>query len=492
LRTRSVLANETPNLIYELLLGGVLSAALVPIFVEHRDSDDDEATAAVFTVALVALIALVVIAVVAAPLIARVLTLKSTGPDVANQRETMTGLIRFFMPQIVFYGFTALATSLLNAHRRYAAAALAPVLNNIVVICTLVAIPRLYSGPITIDRLVHDPALLALLGIGTTAGVVAMSLVLVPSVLALHLRLRPMFAWAHPAVRKVMRLSGWTIAYIASNQVSVWIVLVLAWGVSGGVFAYTTGYAFFQMPHGLFAVSIMTTLAPEMASAAQRGDWARLRRHLGLGLRTISLVVIPSAAALMVLARPVIRVFLQHGSFDPASAPRIADAAAAFAVGLLAFSAYLFTLRAFYSMQDTRTPFWINVIENVFNVVLALALYPHFGIRGLALSFSLAYIGGSAVVFLALHRRLGGLHLGDTFEQIGRMIVAGVLAGVAGWFVVHAIDIQTLPRALAAFLAGGIAILIVYALALTALRVHELKRTIALVMRRPSARDVTP
>src|SRR5207248_412164 len=182
-----------------------------------------------------------------------------------------------FMPQMLFYGITAIATALLNAHRRFAAPAVTPVFNNLLVTAIFLAVPHLVRGHLTLESVEHDPGTLLLLGLGTTAGIAAMALPLWPAVRRAGIRLRPVFNVRHPAVRKVIRLSGWTAGYVATNQVALWIVLVLANGTKGGVSVYTAAYVFFQLPHGLVAVSLMTTLTPELAETATRADFPAFR-----------------------------------------------------------------------------------------------------------------------------------------------------------------------------------------------------------------------
>jgi putative peptidoglycan lipid II flippase len=229
------LANSTPNIVYELLLGGVLSATLVPLFVEHVQRRDERATAAVFTVTMTVLVALSALAIVFAPLIARLYTFRVDSADQAAQREVATLLIRLFLPQMCFYGFTALATAALNARRRYAAAAFAPTLNNVVVIATLLAFTAIASGSPEdwrdVDRIRDHTGLVWLLGLGTTAGIAVTALALVPSLRAAGMRFRPVFDWGHDAVRRMLRLSGWTVGYVVANQCALLFVIVLAFGI---------------------------------------------------------------------------------------------------------------------------------------------------------------------------------------------------------------------------------------------------------------------
>ncbi len=180
------LANITPNIVYELLVGGVLAATLVPVFVDLLERRGHRSTSAVFTVTMTALTLFTAATMLSSPLLARLFVLHEHGPDRAAQLHVLTILILCFVPQMIFYGFTTLASALLNACHRFVAAAFAPVVNNVVVIVVLVAFVVRTSGrhsSITdVARVRDDIGLLLLLGIGTTVGIVAMALVLVPAV----------------------------------------------------------------------------------------------------------------------------------------------------------------------------------------------------------------------------------------------------------------------------------------------------------------------
>ena len=161
-----------------------------------------------------------------APLIARLYALDTTGTERTAQLHVMTIFTLWFLPQMVFYGFTALATALLNAHRRFVAAAFAPVLNNVIVIGVLIAFAHITAGLTrasgsTCAASVGDAGKLTLLGAGTTAGIAAMALVLLPALRHARVHLRATFDWRHPAVRKMLRLSGWTIGYVVTNQIAL-------------------------------------------------------------------------------------------------------------------------------------------------------------------------------------------------------------------------------------------------------------------------------
>jgi putative peptidoglycan lipid II flippase len=467
-------ANETPNMLYELLLGGVLTATLVPQFVRYVERDDDEAVNAIMTVAMVALVVVSVAGVLLAPYIVKAFTLRAEGASRAAQQDVATTMVRLFMPQMMFYGFTALATALLNAHRRFVAAAFAPILNNIVVIAIFLSLPRIVDGPITLDRVRDDTALLLTLGLGTTAGIAAVAVALYPALRWAGVRLRPVFAWRHRAVLTMARLSGWTVGYVIANQIALWIVLILANGRDGGPFIYLSAYAFFQLPHGLLAVSLMTTIAPEMASAAERRNLNALRERLSFGLRLTTFVIVPCAAAFISLARPIVVALLQRGAFSVGDAQVVAHTIAAFSVGLLPFSIYLFSLRAFYSVHDTRTPFRLNCFENALNIGLAFPLYYLFGVPGLALAFSGAYAGAAVLTFAVMNRRLGDLDGRRFVNTLTRSVIDGGLVAAVTWLIARAIGWSTAWVAIVTTVVGVVVGFAVYFAVAAALRMREL------------------
>jgi integral membrane protein MviN len=476
-------ANNTPNIVFELILGGVLTATLVPLFVDayERDPDqaDDRAASAIFGTAMTVLIGLTVISVAAAPLIAHLFTLRAHGADRVNAQQVATDLVRLFIPQIVFYGLTALLSAMLNARRRFLAAAYAPVLNNVVVIALFLLLPHVVTGGgLTIDHVAHSGPLVLLLGLGTTAGIALMGIVLLPAVRAAGIHLQFVVAWRHPAVRAALRLSGWTVGYVIANQIALAFVLIIAGNRTGVVSAYIYAYAFFQLPYGLVAVSIMTTLGPELASLARRGETSRLHARFSLGLRSLIVVITPAAVGYALLSRQVVVGLIEHGLFGHASALLTADALRGFAFGLVPFSVYLYALRGFYALRDTKTPFVINCLENALNIVFAALLYPHFGISGLAYAFSGAYAVSAVVALAMLRPRLGGLDGRRTLQTALKTAIAATALAIAIATLARGIS-SALVTTIVASLVGAV----VYLGVLQALGADEIRATIAAVRR---------
>jgi putative peptidoglycan lipid II flippase len=460
------LANTTPNIVYELILGGILSATLIPVFVDllarHGDKEDEawDGISAVVTVASVVMVAVSLLFALAAPLIIRLYTVGRHGPEIADQRAVATTLLVLFAPQVALYGVITVATALANARRRFAAPMFAPVLNNLVVIGVLLAVPHLVRS-MSLAAIRQDTAALALLGLGTTAGVAAQAVVQVVALRGAGIRLRPRWDLHHPAVAKVVRLSGWTFGFAVANQVSLYVVLVLAnQGDPGDVSAYQAGLVFFLLPHGVFSVSIMTALLPDLARRWSGADVDGFRHRVSFGLRTIAFVLVPAAVGYLVLARPIVRVALEHGAFRASSADKTADVLALFAIGLPAFSAYLMLMRAYQAMQDTRSMFVLYAVQNAVNVVLAFLLYPPLGVQGLALAYALAYTVGTGVALVHLRGRLGGIDGRRLLDGIGRTAVAAAVMGAAVAGVTRVVD-DPLPRvAIAVPLGIGVYVLV--------------------------------
>ncbi|MGH9164876.1 MAG: murein biosynthesis integral membrane protein MurJ [Acidimicrobiales bacterium] len=479
------LANVTPNIIYELVLGGVLSATLLPLFVDQLagDRDEDEAwqaISAVVTVIAVILAVLAVVFVLAAPLVIRLYTAGNATSSADEQQAVATTLLRMFAPQVAFYGMVSVTTALLNARRRFAAPMFAPVLNNLVVIGVLLALPHL-AGDLSLAAMRQDPGAVTFLGLGTTAGVVAMALAQLPSLRRSGARLRLLWQPGHPAVRAVLRLSGWTFGFVATSQAALWVTLVLANGHRGDVAAYQAALIFFLLPHGVFAVSVMTALQPDLAEHWSAGDVAAFRRRVSLGLRTTVAVMLPAAVGYLCLARPIVRVALEHGALTASSARSTGGVLTMLAIGLPAFSLYLFLMRVYQAMQDTRTIFLLYLVENGANVGLALALYPSMGVAGLGLAYALAYAVGTAVAMVDLRRRLGGLDGTAVARSWARVGVATSAMAV----VVGAVALTVDPT-LVEVVVGVVAGLVTYLLVARALGLPEL-RALLRVRRRHTA-----
>ena len=294
------------------------------------------------------------------------------------ERQVATGFLRWFVIQIAAYGLFALAAALLNTRRRFIAVAWAPIVNNIVCIGILVWFGLWAGHGASLASVEQHHTQLILLGLGTSLGVVLQGVALIPSLRRADLGLLR-WRWnpRDDALRAVTRLGGWTFGFVLANQIALFVVTILAGSVAGPdpVSSYTYAYAFFQLPYGIVAVTVMSVVTPDLAAAVVHRASDRVlethdrrparrpgahhpvrRRHAAAGQALRG----PPARATGTAPRPR----------RPPPAPRWPCSPS----GCPGFCTYLYLVRVLQSMQRTRVAFYLYLVENALNVVLALVL----------------------------------------------------------------------------------------------------------------------
>jgi putative peptidoglycan lipid II flippase len=440
------IANVTPNILYELALGGILTSVVVPVVVQWLDTRGREAAWDVvrrlFTLAIIVLTSIAVLGIVLAPWIVDLYT-SGIGTEAERQAvgDLSTFFLRWFMPQVLFYGLGAVATGLLNAHRRFAAPMFAPIVNNLIAIATFLTFAAM-TGPSAGSGLVATDAQRLVLAIGTTLGVAGMTFALWPSVRATGFRFRWIADHRHEAVRKILRLAGWVIVYVVANQLLYLVILIMAAEDQGGYTAYASAFILFQLPHAIFAVSIFTALLPAMSSRWAASDVQGFRDLLAQGIRATAAVLIPATLGYLVLARPIVRLLLEHGETGAASGDLVAEVLVAFAIGLFGFSTFQLLLRASYAMQDSRTPALVNLVAVALHLVVNLVFFSvlELGVAGLALGHAVAYVFASVVMILLMRHRLGGIDGRRIVASLWRVLAAGLLTAGTAWVVAEGFE----------------------------------------------------
>jgi putative peptidoglycan lipid II flippase len=491
-------ANTTPNILYELVLGGILTSVFVPVLVgrARRDPPDApfEAAQRFFTIALVTLSAIAILGIVAAPWIMHLYLSNVTDP-VRRQQETELGtfFLRWFMPQILFYGLGAVAIGVLTAHRRFAAPMYAPILNNLVVIATMFVFIAMHGGAVAEDATSLPLPERILLGAGTTLGIVAMTVALWPSLRRIGFRWRFRWDWRHESVRRLIHLGRWVVLYVAANQIVYLIVIILASTVGAGAYTiYSQAFVFFSLPHAIVAVSIFTALLPGLTERWSAGDARGVRDLFSRGFRDTMIAMIPAAAGYVVLAQPIASL-LGHGAVATSDIPVLGRTLAAFAVGLPFFSAFQLLTRTLYATGDSKTPALVNIGVGVVNIGVDLAvIYAlHFGVAGLALGHAASYMFGSIALFAVVHRRLGGaddMRIGRTLAKtlVAALVTAAAAAGAAA-LVASVIDVdRVVPRLvqIAVSVAAGVLVFLVSARIVAIQEVDEVKEALLAGVRR--------
>jgi len=429
-------ANNIPNMIFELVAGGVISSLFIPIFLEHWEQRGEdgawEYASYLFNITTIALSIVAVLGTVFAEQFVRTQTFRSGSG--AEEVALAAFFFRFFAVQIVFYGAGAIISGLLNAKRKFLWPALGPVFNNLVVIVTLLGfyIPFRES----------DPQLAKMgLAIGTTLGVLAMFIVQVPALIKMGVRYTPRIDLKHPGLRKMGRMAVPTIVYVTTNLVAVSFRNAYAFEVSPeGPATLLYAWMFYQLPYGIFAVALATAIFTELSDQAGRQDWVDFKTTFGRGFKATAMLILPMSAMLIALAEPLIRLY-RAGAFTAQDVPVVAEILAWWGGALFFFAAYMFVLKTFYSMQDTRTPMLVNLILTVAQVAMYATLTVGFagwaglGLKGIPIADMVFFAISLLVLSFLLRRKIGGLDFRNVIWMLVRTTLAAVVGGVAAYSV---------------------------------------------------------
>jgi len=431
-------ANTFPTIVFELLAAGALSAVLVPTFVDlfgrGADAEAEERIGGLLGLALVLLGALAVIGELTAPWLAELLVGASNGPP--QQVELATDLLRWFLPQLLLYPIGFCAIALLNAKRVFALPAAAPIGNTVVLVAALVVF-RVVAGPDPGVDLTTTETMI--LGLGGTLGVAAFVAVPTIALWRSGVRLRPRWTPRDEAVGALVRLSGWAVLQHAGAALLLGAAIVLGAGVEGGVVAYRVAFYLFLAPYGILAQPIHTTVQPELAEDADRGDGEAYGTALRWAMATLGVVVVPVAALMVAFAGPTMTVFAFGQADSGDGVELMAAGLVGLALGLPFYGAFRLLAAAWYAFDDSRTPALAAVVSAVVGVALMVALTPLTEgpdrILALGLGHSLGFLVGTGWLALGLSRR----HDVAVWPAslLGDVALSVVLAGLA-WLAVEA------------------------------------------------------
>jgi putative peptidoglycan lipid II flippase len=441
-----IVANTLPNIVYELLLGGVLSSVMIPLLVRAQGEDADGGVAytrRLLTVAGTVLLVATAAAMLAAPLLTRVYLggQNAGGSAGAANPELATALALLLLPQIFFYGVGALLGAILNSRGVFGPFAWAPVLNNLVVL-GVVAVFYAMPGEVSLDPVRLGEPKLLVLGLGTTLGIVVQALVLVPALPRVGFRYRPSWGWDR-RLSAAGSLALWVIGYVLIGQVGYAVTIRVAAGASAGsvsIYAYT--WLLLQVPYGVLGVSLLTALMPRMSRAAAEQRTADVVADLSLGSRLATVTLLP-VSVLLTLFGPVVgvAVFALGRAGDGGGNVRLGIALAVSAFGLLPFAIMMLQLRVFYALTDSRTPTLVQLF--VVGIKIPMLLYcgallpPEQVVFGLAAANSASFVFGAVLGNVLLRRRLGPLRTGEVLGTIWRALVSSAAGGLAALLAVE-------------------------------------------------------
>ncbi len=411
-------AFRIPDLIFQLLAGATLGSAFIPTFARVLGEDGEQAAwrlaSAVLNLVLGATLVVALIALLIAPLIVP-LTAPGIGHDTgqhAHLTSLAVDLTRIMMISPVLFAVSGMFMGILNARHHFLAPAFAPMF---------------YNASIIVGALISDDV--RVLAFAVVIGALLHLLVQLPALHLVGMRWTPIWDWRDKAVREVGRLMGPRVIGLAAFQLNFLIATFFASTVrEGAISAVNYAWLVVMMPMGLFGMAISTAVFPRLAEQAAR-DPEELRETLSRSLRLILYLTIPASVGLMIMAKPLTAFLLRSGAFGSSSTDLVVSALVFYSIALFAHSGIEILSRGYYAMRDTRTPVAFAVISMAINLMLSVALVRPFGIKGLALSLSVATIVEFALLWRTLDRRMKGLDRMRVISSLTRTVTATVLMG---------------------------------------------------------------
>ncbi len=408
-------ASIVPTMLYDLLIGGMLSAALVPVFSEMADREGKDALWALFSR---------VASLVAAVLAGAVLLIEILAPQVAGLlgggfepelQATVTKMIRIITPALLFFGLSGVLTGLLYALKRFSYTALGAAVFNLGII---VAAPLL-KGQIDIYSL----------AVGILLGALLQLLIQTPGLRGARLRFT--LDLSHPALRRILVLYLPIAAGVIISNLQIAIDRRLASSTGDSSIAWmANATTLFQVPHGLVAVAISLAVLPTLSRLSAVGDLAGFRRTLGQGLRLVLVLIVPATLGLLVLARPAVALLFEHGQFTAYDTSQVSSALRYYLLGLIFASVDWPLNYAFYARQNTLIPALVGVLSVVVYLVVALLLKGPLGMLGLVLADSAKHFSHAVTMLILTQQRTGGLTGQRLAQTVGKaFLAAGVMAG---------------------------------------------------------------
>lgn len=404
-----------PNNLRKLLAEGALSSAFIPVLSQSLANQDDRAAGVPQQVVrnLLSFQALILVPVlVLSILFARPITLFILDFPEIERQALAADLFRWFINYSLLISISAVMMGSLNSSNRFAVPALTPIVFSILVIGSVLLLHRtlgIYS-----------------MAVGILAGGIGQVLFQTPQFLQNGFDFRPSFSFGNPAFRRILRQWLPVVASSSIFAINQQVALYFASGLEdGSSSALANAIVFWQLPLGIFGVSVTTVLFPRMSREAAESDRRALRGTTAYGVRAISALLIPSAVILGALSFEVIAVAFQRGEFSAANTRMAGRVLVGYCLGMVGVGLFNFLQRSFYARGDYRTPTLTAVAVLGIDVVLSLILKEtSLRVAGLAVANSAAFTAGALVLLFFSHRSLKGLDGASILATVGKSVVA--------------------------------------------------------------------
>ncbi|MGI6036742.1 MAG: murein biosynthesis integral membrane protein MurJ [Limnochordia bacterium] len=456
-----------PDLMYYILVGGALGAAFIPVFTSYlaqdREGEGWYVASTFINVTVILLISFTLLGMIFAPGLAPLVAYQFSG----EQLELLVFLMRVMFPAVLFTALAGLTIGILQSYQYFLTPALGPIVYNVAIIGSAYLLgPRLgITG----------------MAVGVVIGAVGNFVLQLPAAWGRNGGYRPIIDIHHEGIRRMLSLMLPALVGLSIGQINLIISQNLASGLTGGITALRLANRLMQFPLGVFAMGISTALFPSLTRLAATERWDEFKSNFSLAIRTVFMITIPSGVGLLALRVPIVRLLFQSGQFTAQDTQATAFALLFYSFGLFAQGGIQLTTKAFYSLQDARTPVKIGLLNILFNTLLSIFFLQFTGLGhgGLALAFSLTSIINLAASLYLLRNKLGGIGGPLILKTMAKSALAAAVMGFgayyAGEYIGLVVDLQRTAGRLIQ-VGGGIAVgVLLYAVLIFLLRMEELE-----------------
>lgn len=421
-------AFRIPDMIFQLLVLGALSAAFIPVFSRYLEKREEEAyylSSSVINFLLIFFVLVSLIVFALAEPLARLITHDFSSIEI----DLMVSLTRIMLLAQLFFCLSNFLTGVIQSHQRFLVPALSPVAYNLGIIFGIVVLGR-WLG-------IYGPT------IGVVIGAFLHLVIQLPLALRLGLRYSFVFDWRHPGVRQVARLMLPRTLALAVSQIELTVAVFLATSLAAGSLSiFYFAQHLMNLPIGLFGIPIGQAALPTLSRESSGKGFEKFKKTFLSSFNQILYLALPASAILLVLRIPAVRIVFGAASFPWKATLLTGRVLAIFSLSIFAQAVVQLLVRGFYALHDTKTPFWIGALAVLTNVILSFFFIfkLDFGILGLAWATTLASFLQTGLLLVFLNRAIGGFDKKAFFIPLIKMGIATALTAVALWVPMRLLD----------------------------------------------------
>jgi len=468
-------AFSIPDFLYYLLVGGALSSAFIPVFSSYIATDQDEegwdVASSIFNLVMILMVVGIGLGLIFTPALIKIIV-----PGFSEKGFELTVLLtRIMFAQSFFMAINGISQGILHSYKHFFSPALGSVLYNL--------------GIIVIGILLVDKYGIMGFSLGVVIGAVVNFIVQLPALLKVGLKYKPILKLNHPGVRKIFVLVLPVFIGLSVNHLNLFVNQFLASSLPQGMIsALRAAQRIMQLPIGVFAIAVALAVFPTLTGYAARNEEKEFKKTMSMGVRTVVFITLPAAVGLIALRLPLVRAMFEQGQFSAANTQATASALLFYSLGLIGYSAQQVLNRAFYALQDTKTPVTVGVITILINIIFNFLLIKPLGHGGLALAYSIAGLANMVLLLYYLRRKIGHIDGRSMLKSFFKTLIAALIMGVFVYFTAYLIEINLdvgikliqITQVLLAIMVG----VVVYAVMVSMMKMDEAQLAMGILMRK--------